>query len=175
MKYFKLTLVMMLSTMMTSVLAGNHHNEKQSNSVKQSVGKPSAPIYMNYKLLTKNPSAGEQIEISLSFSSRVKSGIRANITPSDKLTWVSQQLDLHSELRKSGERSALPTLKVVAPKDGIFYIHLVASVEENGQILSKPFTIPVVVGKGDTQLEVGQYEIDSKGQKVKVMKAESSQ
>ena len=139
-----------------------------------SVGKPSAPISMHYKVLTENPKVGDQVEIKVEFSSTAKSTISANMTAAKSLNWFNSEKSWQTSLNKSGQQSELPTLKVSADQKGVYYIHLMASVEVEGKTLYKPFTIPVNVGNGTVSLESpGEVVTDDKGQKVIIQSVDS--
>ncbi len=51
----------------------------ETNQAVASIGKPSAPINMNYKILTDNPVPGQEIEIQVTFSSPLKSNVSASM------------------------------------------------------------------------------------------------
>ena len=148
--------------------------QKDQKSISPPAAKPSAPISMQYKVLTASPKPGEEIEIEVSFNSPIKSPIKSNLTSAKKLTWMNSNKSWQSVVSKSGRREAMPRLKVIAPEDGIYYLHFVATVEIEGKLLAKPFTIPVQVGEGPFELEpVGEVIIDDKGQKVIIQEGES--
>jgi hypothetical protein len=139
-----------------------------------SVGKPSAPISMSYKVLTENPMPGQEIEIQVVFSSHIKKDVSANVKTAENLTWVSSEKSWQASFSKSGQYSAVPNLKVVAQEKGIFYIHIMANVMDNGKALYKPFVIPVNVGNVERTLESpGEIIVDENGQAVIVQKVDS--
>ncbi|MBV1908944.1 MAG: hypothetical protein KUG78_06445 [Kangiellaceae bacterium] len=147
--------------------------EKDSQS--GPIGKPSAPISMSYKILTENPKAGDEIEIQVTFSSTVSSAISTSMKSAKKLTWLNSKTNWESTLSKSGERSRIPSLKVSAEEDGIYYVHLMASVVEQGNTLFKPFTILVNVGSVEPILEsAGEIVVDEKGQKIIIQDGDSN-
>ncbi len=149
-------------------VVSKEHDEKAAHA---SVGKPSAPINMSYKVLTENPVPGQEIEIQVAFSSPLKTAISAEMKATEGLSMVSQEKSWSAEVSKSGEYAGLPNIKVVAPADGIYYVHLVAQVMEAGTPQFKPFTIPVKVGSGEVDLESpGEVVEDEKGQKVIIQK-----
>ncbi len=96
------------------------------------------------------------------------------MTSAEKLTWSNNNTSWQSVLKNNGERESLPLLKIVAPADGLYYIHLMASIEKDGKVLSKPFTIPVKVGTGEVKFDpVGEVSVDQNGQKVIIQDAET--
>ena len=138
------------------------------------VGKPSAPISMNYKVLTENPKPGQEIEIQIEFSSTISSSISAEMKAAKDLTWINSEKTWEVSMSKSGESKALPSLKVSASENGMYYVYLMASITDNGKKLYKPFTIPVKVGNGELNLESpGEIQVDDKGQRVIIQKGES--
>lgn len=140
------------------------------------ISKPSAPISMVYKVLTENPKAGDEIEIQVEFSSSISSTVSSKMKTSKDLDWLNTKSEWNSTLNKSGLRSDIPMLKVSAPKDGVYYVNLMASViDESGKVLYKPFTIPVTVGNGTVILESpGEIVLDEKGQKVIIQNVDSN-
>ncbi len=168
-----------------SVLLGCTNEVNQPNQIAESTansdkpmiqipGKTGAPIYMEYRILTDAPESGQTVEIEVNVTSPLETTVSTEMTSAKKLTWLNAQKNWKNTLTKAGEKSALPTLKVIAESDGVYYIHFVATVEHNGESLAKPFTIPVSIGKGTVKLEKnGQVVTDEKGQKVIVNKAQS--
>ncbi|WP_168204027.1 hypothetical protein [Aliikangiella coralliicola] len=150
-------------------------SQVEKSPVSHTYSKPGAPITMTYNVLTSSPKAGEEIEIEVSFKSAAKSSVKSEMASAKKLTWLNGNTNWTSQLQKSGQRESLPVLKVIAPQNGIYYINLVASVEQDGKTMAKPFTIPVKVGEGPFELApVGEVVTDEKGQRVIVQKAESN-
>ncbi len=146
----------------------------ETNSATASVGKPSAPINMTYKVLTENPVPGQEIEIRVAFSSPLKSTVSANMQAAEGLTWASANTRWQAEISKTGQYTNLPSIKVVAPANGVYYVHLVAQVMDNGKLQSKPFTIPVKVGNAEAKLQSpGEVITDEKGQKVIIQKVDT--
>lgn len=138
------------------------------------IGKPGAPISMSYKILTESPDPGEEIEIEVKFESRIKSAIAVKANSNNKLIWTSTEKEWSSVANKLGVRDVLPLLRVTAPEKGIFYIHLVANVVQDGKTLAKPFTIPVKIGNDPIELEsVGEVVTDESGQRIIIQKAKS--
>ncbi len=151
-------------------------NKNITKEVMVNGGKTGAPIEMQYKILTQSPKAGEEIEVQVQFNSRVKAPVQIEMSPDKKLTLLSDTKNLQSTLNKSGIREAMPVIKVMAAEDGIYYIHLIASVEENNSIMAKPFTIAVRVGDAQKVLEeVGEVITDEKGQKIIIQEAETEE
>ena len=168
-----ITVVLVTSLMFACSTEATKVNASEKKTTVVNGDKPGAPISMQYNVLTQSPQAGEEIEIQVSFNSRVKTPVMVEMTSAEKLTWLNSNKTWQNNFNKSGTREASPNLKVIANENGVFHIHLVASIEENGVVVSKPFTIAVQVGNGERQLEtVGEVMTDSKGQKVIVQKAE---
>lgn len=143
---------------------------------KRSIGKTGAPIDMQYKILNAKPQVGQEIEIEVSFNTPLKSSVNSQFHAPEKLIWVSSAKSFESSVNKASQRSTIPNIKVVAEKEGVFYVHLVASVMHDGKRLAKPFTIPVRVGNGAFELEKpGEVKVDEKGQTIIVQKAETNQ
>ena len=141
----------------------------------QTTSKPSAPIYMSYKVMTESPAPGEEILIAVDFSSSIKSEVSAEMASAKKLTWVSNQTKWRFSPSKSEDLNDQTKFRVVAPEDGVYYINFVASVEQDGKVQRKPFTIPVNVGNGKVNLQsAGEVIIDDKGQKVIVQEVDSN-
>lgn len=171
----------LILAILTSILFGCAADREQVTSVVEEkwivapTGKPSAPISMKYRILTSTPKVGEEIEVEVSFQSKVESAINVKTNFSDnKLSFLNNNKSWQSSMNKSGVRQALPVLKVVAPDNGLYYIRLVANVTLDGKTLAKPFVIPVKVGDGEVALEpVGEIVIDDKGQKVIIQKAKT--
>lgn len=148
---------------------------EQKSVLKTATSKTSAPISMQYKVLTQSPAVGQEIEIEVSFQSRVKSSINSKMTIAKKLLWVNDNTTWQSGFNKLNQREALPLLKVIASEEGRFYIHLIASIEVNGKLLSKPFIIAVNVGNAALKLApAGEIMTDEKGQKIIIQKAETN-
>jgi|GEM_PF-3596016 len=147
---------------------------EKKEKVVMTTSKTTAPISMKYQLLTQSPKAGEEIEIAISFDSSIQSEVKSSMTSAEKLTWLNAKTSWQSGMSKTGQRESLPTLKVVAPKDGIYYISFVATVEYEGKTLARPFTIPVQVGDGPFEkAQKDETVVDDKGQRVIIQKGES--
>ncbi len=147
----------------------------ETNQAVASIGKPSAPINMSYKILTDNPVPGQEIQIQVTFSSPLKSNVSASMKAAEGLTWASSEKSWQANISKSGQYSSLPNMKVVAPADGVYYVHLVAQVMDGGKLQYKPFTIPIKVGDAEVVLESpGEVITDEKGQKVIIQKVDSN-
>ena len=137
--------------------------------------KPGAPIEMTYQVLTQAPQVGDEIEIEVSFDSSIKSMISTQMNAAKGLEFLNENTSWQSFANKSGLFESLPRLRVIAPSEGLFYINLVASIEEDGKVQSRPFVIPVKVGNGEVKLEsTGQVITDENGQKLIVHKAQTS-
>ena len=137
--------------------------------------KPGAPISMNYQILTQAPQPGDEIEIEVRFDSSIKSTISTKMTKGENLTLLNQEKSWQSFANKSGDFGTLPKLRFTADSEGIHYLNLIATVEEEGEVLSRPFIIPIKVGNGEVELEsVGEVVTDGKGQKVIIQKAQKS-
>ncbi len=140
-----------------------------------SPGKPSAPITMNYKILSKNLKAGDEIEIEVTFTSTVNSPITSEMTSSGKLDWINSERSWQIPVNLTGPREKLPRVKVVAPKEGLFYIHFVAKIDDGNQKMTKAFSIPIKIGDGPIKLKPpGKVVTDSKGQRIIIQKADSN-
>jgi len=149
--------------------------KSESNKVRSYIGKPGAPITLDYILSKKNLKPGEEFNVQLSFQSSVESPIIVKASSFKKLTLLNSQKNWQTGLTKSGHRETLPALNLIALENGTFYIKLLASVEQNGQTFYKPFVIPVVIGDGAIQLQpVGEVVIDDNGQKIIIQKGDSS-
>jgi len=137
------------------------------------IGKPSAPIAMSYKILTDSPQPGDEIEIAVQFQSSVDSAIATKLNSAKKLSWLSSKKQWKMTRKSHNKPRAIAPIKVMAEKQGVYYIHLMASVVDgSGKVLYKPFTIPVKVGNGEVKLEsVGEVTTDDKGQKIIIQNA----
>ena len=167
-----ITLALLTSFMFSCTTETTKVTEAENQPAMVNGGKPSAPISMQYKVLTQSPQVGEEIEIQVNFNSRIKSAVMVEMTSAKKLTWLNTNKTWQNSFNKSGSRETSPNIKVIGNEVGVFHINLIASIEENGSVVSKPFTIAVQVGNGERQLEtVGEVMTDSKGQKVIVQKA----
>ncbi len=173
-KLFKNLSVILATTFMVACTAETPQKNMNSNQKTITVnGKSGAPITMEYSVITQSPKAGDEIEIQVSFKSKLRSAVKVEVTSAEKLTWLSGDKNWQNIVNKSGIRESQPPLRVIASEDGVYYIHLIASIEENNSIMAKPFTIPVSVGNGVRILEeVGDVVTDEKGQKVIIQKAE---
>jgi len=146
----------------------NHTAHESNKETKDFIGKMTAPIEVSYTLSKDKYAVGENISVDISLTSNVKKTISTKLNASKNLSLVSSESSWSSELNKSGVRQNQPSLQFVAEKEGKFYIDFVATVEVDGQMMGKAFSIPVQVGESGQQ--EGNYEIDDKGQKVKVHK-----
>ena len=137
-------------------------------------GKPSAPITMEYRILTSAPKAGEEIEVEVNFKSPVANIVSSKLTSAENMTWLNSEKSWQIQSNKSGQSNAMPNLKVIAPEDGRYFLRFVAEVEVEGVKQAKPFTIAIEVGDGPFEPESTQEVVtDKKGQKVIIQKAES--
>lgn len=170
----KIKLVLMsLSVLVTSACSSDVQVNQQAakkapEHVHSSPGKMTAPIEMSYKLSKEKYSVGENIAVEVQLTSRIKKPISSRLNASKNLTLLSGETNWSTSLNKSGVRENQPSLQFLAEKEGKFYLDFVASIEVDGKMMGKAFSIPVQVG--NTESEEGQYEIDEKGQKVKVYK-----
>jgi len=167
-------IVILAATMVGCTVESNKKTSELNKSVPvQPLGKPSAPISMSYKILTESPKAGDEIEIQVRFQSRVKSPIKVQMDNAKNLTWHNSSKNWEPRVNKSGLSEPLPLIKISAPKNGLYYVNLIASVKEDGQMLAKPFTIPVRIGEGSVELDsTGEVMVDENGQKIIVHKIE---
>ena len=176
----RVTLTLLLTNLLMACTSDNNAVAQQpkvaSENVETYVGKPSAPISMNYVISKQNLEPGDEFSIQLDFHSPTESPISIKTTSTEKLTLLNAQTKWQTSATAPGRREVLPALNFVAPENGTFYIKLLASVEqEDGKILSKPFVIPVVVGDGAIQLQpVGEVVIDDNGRKIIIQKGDSS-
>jgi len=146
---------------------------ESDNTPVASPGKPSAPISMAYQVLTKSPQPGQEIEIAVSFKSTQQSNINAQLQSAEKLTWVNAEKSWQSSPQKNGAWSSLPHLKVVAPQNGLYFIHMMASVELDGKLVYKPFTLAVQVGEPSTTNPNANIIEDENGEKLHVQQGDS--
>ena len=174
---------LMILMMFTLALAGCSSDgsvavsqaKTETKKVVVPVGKSSAPITMNYVISKENLEPGEAFSIQMNFQSSLPSSISVKTNPPEKLTLLNSQTNWQSKRTKSGERESLPVLSLVAPENGTYYVRLMASVEQDGEVFSKSFVIPVVVGDGAIHLEpVGKIVIDDNGQKILIQKGDST-
>lgn len=143
-------------------------------------GKPSAPINVEYQLLTPAPKPGDEIHIQLNLTSVTQSPIDCQLISANQLTWLNQQTGWQIQADQSGNYAQLPLFKMVAPAEGLFYLYLSASIEIDGQIMQKPFAIPVAVGDisklsksaAAKSADQNHIQIDQKGQKILIQKAQ---
>ncbi|MBO1256165.1 hypothetical protein J3L16_10765 [Alteromonas sp. 5E99-2] len=150
--------------------------ESSKADLKHNYQKPGAPIEMTYKVLTQAAQAGDEVEIEVSFDSPVKSTISTKLNPLKNMSLVNDKTSWQSHVAKSGEFESLPNLKLKAQADGLYYVTLVASIEVDGNVQSKPFVIPIKVGKGNVNLESsGEIIVDESGNKLIVHKAEKGE
>lgn len=140
------------------------------------IGKPSsAPISMSYQVLTKTPKVGQPIEVATKFTSNVLAPIDVKLTSAKQMKWSGTETFWQSKLNAQGKYQNVPTFNVTAKNEGTFYIRLMASIEVDGKVRSKPFVIPVTVGQPLQKLESNaNVKTDSKGQKIIIQKAEQS-
>ena len=163
-----------LTVILWACSTDNNTTQSSDKKINPSTVKPSAPISMNYEILTALPKAGQEIEIKLTFDSKFDAVVTTHMTSAKKLSWLSSQKSWKSNLAGSDQQNMLPNIKVVAPKDGLYYIHFVASIVQDGKVLPKAFTIPLQVGEGPFKPEpVGEVITDDKGKKVIIQKGES--
>ncbi|MCO7223489.1 hypothetical protein [Pleionea sp. CnH1-48] len=150
--------------------------EMKKEAVAHAYSKPSAPIELDYKVLTKSPLAGDLIEIEVAFRSSTKAPVKASVSSAEHLVWVEGKPQWSTQLSaKTGKYSAVAPIRVIAEKNGRFYINLVASVEQDGKTQYRPFTIPVQVGNEAVQHKpVGTVVTDEQGQKILIQKGQSS-
>lgn len=139
-------------------------------------GKPSpAPISMNYQILTENPKAGQEIEVQVGFSSQLKSAIHTRISEPERFSLLNSTRSFTTQPNQFAKPGTSPKLVVVAPEDGIYYLRLIATIELDGQPVSKPFVIPVKVGSGEVKLQpVGEKVTDDSGQTLIIQKADDN-
>lgn len=148
---------------------------EKAEVVHKYVGKPSAPILMNYEISNKQIEAGEEFEVNIEFSTSTKSEISLASTSAKTLNLLSDSKNWRSDILKPGEKAKAPSLRLIATENGTHYIKLVASIQHEGKIKSKPFVIPVVVGDGQVNLKAaGEVITDDKGQKVIIQKGDST-
>ena len=168
-----LSLSVLFASACSSDAQVNHvakHSDKQS---KDYIGKVTAPIDMSYELSKAKYAVGENIELKINLTSKVKKPIMTQLNASKNLQQLSTESHWSVGLNKSGLRENQPTLSFVAEKEGLFYLDFVASIEVDGKMIGKAFSIPVQVGNASMQ-KPENVEVDEKGQKVKVYKLKDS-
>ncbi len=152
-----------------------HQAKIEKKVVTTPIGKPSAPITMSYVISKENIKPGDEFTVDLEFQSRVDSKISINTNSFKKLNLMNTQKSWSTGMIKSGKRDSQPKLNFVATENGTFYIKLMAGVVQDGNILLKPFVVPVVVGDGAVNLQaVGEVITDEKGQRVIVQKGSTN-
>lgn len=139
-----------------------------------SLGKPGAPLSMQFELATK-PKVGEPLEIHV-----VVTPETAGITSLQLLFQSNTDLQVKSggELSIMAEPPQGEPIKhtvVVTPlRDGIYYLSAIAVAEGAGS-QARTFSIPLVVGDSAAlQVEKSAPPVDAKGQRVSSLPAAES-
>ncbi len=169
----KLLITLALSTLFLTACSSEQslvNSTKNTASTHQDyIGKATAPIEMSFQLSKKTFSVGENIEVEISFDSKIKKSITTKLSESKNLQQLSSNNNWNLAFNKSGDRQAPEKLTFMAEQEGRFYLDFVASIEVDGKLMHKAFSIPIQVGQVTTQ-NVDGVVTDETGKKVKVYK-----
>lgn len=139
------------------------------------VGKPHAPVEMQYVLPDKMVAA-KKMNISVTLTTtRDVEALDVSVRFDDGLQAVSkQQLNFGRSASKHGNQFAIECLP---QRNGLFYVHLQATLTLDGQLQSRSFTIPVNVGNVDVRKHLkasGVVRQDAAGERIISMPAQES-
>lgn len=141
-------------------------------------GKPHAPVYLKYAV-PKNIAVGDNLEIDLQFRSDIDADalhVKVNLQE-DGLLVLNSMNQYAFGIQSKGQNNPL-ALSLQANANGLFYVHLTATLDNQGKTQSRSFSIPVKVGNVDMQKQLkhsGQLGKDSKGRPIIIMPAETPQ
>jgi len=150
----------------------------QKNSLQQKYpGKPHAPVYMKYSL-PKKIAVGDVIEIELQFRSDIDAdGLHVAVNLQEDGVLALNSMNQYAfGVQSKGQHNPL-SLSLQASANGLFYVHLTATLVNQGQSQSRSFSLPVKVGDVDMQKQLkrsGQLGKDSKGRSIIIMPAETT-
>lgn len=168
-KAIVLAMGVLLTSACSTEVQVNQVAQESKKETRDFIGKVSAPIEMTYQLSKDKYAVGENIDVQIVLTSNVKKPISTKMNANKNLKLLSRQTQWQSDLNKSGMRENQPVVQLMAEKEGTFYLDFVASVEVDGRMMGKAFSIPVQVGNKLSK-QADNYVVDEKGQKVKAFK-----
>jgi len=140
----------------------------------RSPGKPQAPIELDYQPITKPLVAGQRAQLELRF--KVAQEVeQLSVETSERTDQaVLQKASVkHLKVAQNGLSEAM-SVGISVPKNGIYYISVIATTDTAGQKLSRTFAIPVIVGKADWDAYLkpdGELTKDHNGRRILVQPA----
>lgn len=133
------------------------HKADSHKAASGSIGKPHAPISMNYEFLNQ-VEINSELEIRLTFTLQQDSELLEVVyKPSENLKSVDavqQQIFIKPE--KGAEQSFV--IRVVTDKGGLSYVNVFASITEQGRKQSRSFAIPVNIDLQKSDVDIAQQK-----------------
>lgn len=156
-------------------MAGNPPEASKGQGDYHPVGKPHAPIEMTFQLPSKLKS-GQAIEFTFSLmpTQNVES-LSMQVRVDDGLVLKTQTQAGYGVMSKGAKADHV--VKLVAQREGLFYVHVQASVKVAGKIQSRSFVIPLNVGDVDARKYMkssGNVTGDAGGERIISMPAQES-
>jgi hypothetical protein len=156
-------------------LAGNPPELSKGHGNYHPVGKPHAPIEMTFQLPSKlKPGQAIEFTFSLMPTQDVES-LSMQMRVDDGLVLKTDTQAGYGVMSKGAKADHV--VKLVSQREGLFYVHVQASVKVAGQIQSRSFVIPLNVGDVDARKYMkssGRVTEEAGGERIISMPAQES-
>ena len=140
-----------------------------------SSGKPGAPVGIKFDITAK-PQAGTPLDIVIGIAAQSESiaSLEVYFKASDGLQVLAGAQSARLEKPQPGS-PVMHTVRVLAPRDGMYFLSAVALVEGagDGASLARTFSIPIIVGTGASAASQKATPVvtDAKGERLAPLSA----
>ncbi len=164
----KLTIVMAMAILLPVVYANEAKQNSETGYPSQMMGKPGAPITMEYTL-KGTPKKGKDIDIALTFTSlsALPGSLRVKVHGGRGLRLISDKRPIDFAVQALNEKHRR-TVTVNASKQGLFYLNVVAKwINFDKRYQQRAFAVPIQVGRVNVRpTPPGKVLEDSTGQRI---------
>jgi len=164
----KLTIVMAMAIMLPVVDASEAKQNSEIGHQPQMMGKPGAPIAMEYTL-KGTPKKGKDIDIALTFTSlsALPGSLRVKVHGGRGLQLISDKRPIDFAVQTLNEKHRR-MVTVNASKPGLFYLNVIAQwTNVDKQYQQRAFAVPIQVGRVNVRpAPPGKVFEDSTGQRI---------
>ena len=171
----KIILVLSVAVLITGMSSFNSDSDSDENTdsvVKEKqykhetrTVKPHAPIYLNYQVSNMQVGIEANVSVSISSGKKVDDLTVSYFVKDDGINLYNAHTQMSFGVQQKNQLNT-HVLTLMPEVDGEYMIFLTASTSKNGQMQSRSFIIPVIVGNARKQKAlkpVGKITIDSTG------------
>ncbi|MCO7225174.1 hypothetical protein [Pleionea sp. CnH1-48] len=142
-----------------------------------SPGKPSAPIEINIKEVTRSHKIGEVAQVALSFKvPQAAENLKVSVKSKDVGKLLLQESAEYSLQKQTSTLSQELTVQANVLAEGVHYLTVEASLWLNGEKLAKVFAVPVSTSNANLKQQLqpeGKLTTTPEGRKVIIFKSNS--